>query len=217
MPQDPADRRRDVAGRQRRRRHLIEQRLEQVVVVAVEERDAHRRTLQRLRGREPAEAAADDHDVRRASGMRTVHRSEAEHAATGSVHFANARNLKRSSASPAHRRRDRVPARLSRRLQPRGHRAATARSIDDRRRSRRTRSPTATSARRSAASASASTGRPPALSRGPQRAARATASSSASTWDEALELIAARMTAGRSRVAAPSRSCRTPTADRTAC
>ena len=56
----------------------------------------------------------------------------------------------------AHRRRDRVPARLPRRLQPRRHRAER----QGRRRSTdraRTRSPTATSARRCAGSASAST------------------------------------------------------------
>ena len=41
--QDPADRRRDVARRQRRGRDLIQQRLEQVVVVAIEQRDADRR------------------------------------------------------------------------------------------------------------------------------------------------------------------------------
>ena len=47
LPQNPADRRRDVAGRQRRRRHLIEQRLKQMVVVAIDERDAHRRAVER--------------------------------------------------------------------------------------------------------------------------------------------------------------------------
>ena len=41
-PEDPADRRGDVAGRQRRRRHLIQQRLKQMMVVAIEQRDAHR-------------------------------------------------------------------------------------------------------------------------------------------------------------------------------
>ena len=41
--QDPADRRRDVARRQRRHRHLIEQRLEDVMVAAVDDRDANAR------------------------------------------------------------------------------------------------------------------------------------------------------------------------------
>ena len=63
LPQDPPDRRRDVAGREARRRHLVEQRLKQVVIAAVEQRDAHRRALQGLRCREPAEASTDDHDM----------------------------------------------------------------------------------------------------------------------------------------------------------
>ena len=62
--QDPADRRRDVAGRQRRRRHLIQQRLEDVMVAAIDERDPHRRPPQRARGVQAAEAAADDDDAR---------------------------------------------------------------------------------------------------------------------------------------------------------
>ena len=41
VAEDPADRRRDVARRQRCRRHLVQQRLEQVIVVAIEQRDAH--------------------------------------------------------------------------------------------------------------------------------------------------------------------------------
>ena len=67
MPQNPADRRRDVAGRQRRRRHLIEQRLEDVMVVTVEQRDANRRPGERARRVESAESAADDDDMRGAS------------------------------------------------------------------------------------------------------------------------------------------------------
>ena len=63
-PQNPANRRRDIAWRQRRRRHLIQQRLKHVMVVAIEQRDAHRRMLQCLRRPEAAETAADDHYVR---------------------------------------------------------------------------------------------------------------------------------------------------------
>ena len=58
-----ADRRRDVAGVQRRGGDLVEQRLEEVVVAAVDERDAHGRARSARAAAEPAEAAADDHDV----------------------------------------------------------------------------------------------------------------------------------------------------------
>jgi hypothetical protein len=63
--QHPADRRGNVAWRQRRGRHLVEKRLKEMIVVAIEDRDADRRTRQRARGLEPAESTADDHDVRR--------------------------------------------------------------------------------------------------------------------------------------------------------
>ena len=66
--QDPADRRRDVAGRQRRHRHLIEQRLEDVMVAAVEDRHADARAPQRAGGIEAAEAAADDDDMGKSHG-----------------------------------------------------------------------------------------------------------------------------------------------------
>ena len=62
-PENPPDRRGDIAGRQSGRRHLVEQRLEQVVIAAVEQGDADRRALQRLSGGEPAEPSADDHDM----------------------------------------------------------------------------------------------------------------------------------------------------------
>ena len=65
--QHPADRRGDVARRQAGRGHLIQQRLEDVVVVAVDQRHAHRRAPERLGGNQPAEAAADDHDMRGAA------------------------------------------------------------------------------------------------------------------------------------------------------
>ncbi len=68
--------------------------------------------------------------------------------------------------------------------QRQGRRRSTART--------RIRSPTATSARRSASSASASTVRIACSIRRSATAARATASSSACTWDEALELVASR-------------------------
>ena len=55
VPQDPADRRRDVAGRQRRHRDLVQQRLEDVMVAAVDDGHVDRRRLERARGVEPAE------------------------------------------------------------------------------------------------------------------------------------------------------------------
>ena len=68
MAQDPADRRRHIARRQRRGRDLIEQRLEQMVVVAIEERDLRVRAGERARRMQTAESAADDHDAREAHG-----------------------------------------------------------------------------------------------------------------------------------------------------
>jgi hypothetical protein len=61
--QHPPDRRCDVARRQRRRSDLIQQRLEQMVIVAVEERDTDRGIGERPRRVETAEAAAEDDDV----------------------------------------------------------------------------------------------------------------------------------------------------------
>ena len=71
MTQHPANRRRDVAWRQRCRRHLIQQRLEEMVVVAIDQRDANRRVPERARGVEAAEPAADDDDVRNSHGTRS--------------------------------------------------------------------------------------------------------------------------------------------------
>ena len=51
-----------VARGQRAGRHLVEQRLEQVVVHPVDERHVDVGAAQLARGGEPAEAAADDHD-----------------------------------------------------------------------------------------------------------------------------------------------------------
>src|SRR5262249_20934848 len=65
--QDPPNRRRDIARRQGRRGGLIQQRLKQMVVVPIEERDLDIRTSQRARHVQPAEAAADDHDARAGS------------------------------------------------------------------------------------------------------------------------------------------------------
>ena len=62
-PQHAPQRDRDVRRAQRGRRHLVEQRLEQMMVAAVDERDPHVRTAQRTSRVEAAEAATDDHDV----------------------------------------------------------------------------------------------------------------------------------------------------------
>ena len=65
LAQQPPNRRRDVARRQHGRRHLIEQRLEEMVVRAVEQRDVDvRRCCSPRAASEPREAAADDHDAR---------------------------------------------------------------------------------------------------------------------------------------------------------
>ena len=57
-----ADGGRDLAGREDRRRHLVEERLEQVMVRAVDEQHVHRRAAQALRGREAPETGPhDDH------------------------------------------------------------------------------------------------------------------------------------------------------------
>ena len=58
--QDPANRRRDLALGEDPRRQLVEQRLEQVVVGAVDEGHVDLGTPQELGREEPAEAAADD-------------------------------------------------------------------------------------------------------------------------------------------------------------
>ena len=53
----------DLARHERGGGHLIEQRLEEVVVGFVDQRHAHRQALERAGGREPTEAAADHDDV----------------------------------------------------------------------------------------------------------------------------------------------------------
>ena len=62
VAEDVPERRRDVPLRQDARRHLVEQRLEEVVRLPVDQRHVDGRPAQRLRGGEAAEAAADDHD-----------------------------------------------------------------------------------------------------------------------------------------------------------
>ena len=66
-PQDPPDRRGNVARRQRRRRDLIQQWLKDVVIPSIQQRDLHVGVPQSLGGRQSAESAADDHNMGRAS------------------------------------------------------------------------------------------------------------------------------------------------------
>ncbi len=61
----------DLAFRKDAGGHLIEQGLEGVVVGPVDDRDPHRRPLERAGGEEPAEPAADDdHVVQPVAGAR---------------------------------------------------------------------------------------------------------------------------------------------------
>ena len=57
MPDRPGD----LRGRERRRRRLIEQRLKQMVVASIDDRDLDRRAGKPVHGLEPAEPGAD-HD-----------------------------------------------------------------------------------------------------------------------------------------------------------
>ena len=61
LAQDMPDRPGHVGGRKRRRRHLVEQRLEAVMVLAVDQDDVGGRTPQRLGRLQPAKAGAYDH------------------------------------------------------------------------------------------------------------------------------------------------------------
>ena len=57
------DRARDLTRIQQRRGHLVQQRSEQVVVVAVDKQDVDRRVLQRPRACQPAESRSRDDDA----------------------------------------------------------------------------------------------------------------------------------------------------------
>ena len=71
--EDRADRPGDVGRRQGRRRHLVEQRLEQVVVAPVDDDHVGRRAGQRPGRGEAAEAGADDDDARARACMCSRH------------------------------------------------------------------------------------------------------------------------------------------------
>src|SRR5580704_5343050 len=63
-PQYPSYRRRNIARSQRGGRHLVEQRLKQVVVAPIDHRQPDGCALERPRRRHPTEAATNDDDVR---------------------------------------------------------------------------------------------------------------------------------------------------------
>jgi hypothetical protein len=65
-PQRLPERQRNLDRRQRPRCHLVDERLEQEVVLPVDERDVDVRAAQGARRKEPAEAASDDDDPRHA-------------------------------------------------------------------------------------------------------------------------------------------------------
>ena len=60
VPEHPADRRGDVGRAERGGRHLVEQRLEEVMVRAVDDRDPHGCAAQPARRRHAAEPRPDD-------------------------------------------------------------------------------------------------------------------------------------------------------------
>ncbi len=59
-----------VGPRQLGHRHLVNERLKEVVVLAVDDHHIHRGSPERLRRRETSEACADDHDARSALAIR---------------------------------------------------------------------------------------------------------------------------------------------------
>jgi len=65
LPQNGADWRADLTGRQLRGRHLVQQRLKQVMIRAVDQNDLRSRVLQRLGRCQAAESTADDYNYRK--------------------------------------------------------------------------------------------------------------------------------------------------------
>ena len=74
--EDPADRSRDVRRAEGGRGHLVEQGLEEVVVRAVDHRDAHRGAFQGAGCGQPAEPGSEDHDVRQRPSHENAHPRE---------------------------------------------------------------------------------------------------------------------------------------------
>ena len=75
VTQDASNRDRDIGRRQGRGRHLVEKRLEQVVVAPVDERDPAGSPSQRTHGRDAAEAAAHHDDMRDRLGCQVAYRA----------------------------------------------------------------------------------------------------------------------------------------------
>ena len=71
-PQNPPNRRGDVARRQRCHRHLIEQRLEDVMVAAIDDGQLDASVAQGAGGIEAAESTADDDDMGNRHGKATA-------------------------------------------------------------------------------------------------------------------------------------------------
>jgi hypothetical protein len=61
--QEMADRPRNLRSRQRSRGDLVKQRLEQMMIALIDDRDTNRRTGQTMGDLETAEAGADDDDA----------------------------------------------------------------------------------------------------------------------------------------------------------
>ena len=114
-PQDPPDRRGNVSRRQRRGGDLIQQRLEDVVIPAVEEGDLHVDTLKCTRRVQPSEPAPDDHHVHVTTILRAdtvgLHAHCDSHGRDYGTYFARTRNM-----TIAHRITSWGGARLSRRV-----------------------------------------------------------------------------------------------------
>src|SRR5689334_4179920 len=73
-PQDRADRGRDGIGRQRSGGHLIEQRLEEMVVVPVDQGDVDWHPRKGARRRQSPEATTEDDDARSINGRHNSRR-----------------------------------------------------------------------------------------------------------------------------------------------
>ena len=71
--EDAADRLRDLGRRQPRRRHLVKQRLEQVVVLPVDQHDFGRLMAESLAERQAPETSPEDDDARRSLHAAMLH------------------------------------------------------------------------------------------------------------------------------------------------
>ena len=86
VPQDAADRRGDIGGRERRGRHLVEQRLKEVVVAPVDDGHTQRSARKPLGGGKAAEPCAHDDDARE-PGLHVRNRHLILHLARGGPSF----------------------------------------------------------------------------------------------------------------------------------